>query len=126
MPVRLKSGRIYRRTMSEVKTITSKIRVGRSDAAGMYPYPKETGKNAFIACVSFATGGFVKLSPRFEPAKLNGACGYGKNPRKAIASAMRKAASHVASRKGAFAKFAGYSKSNRRNRRARRAAKRRY
>ena len=54
------------------------------------------------------------------------ACALASNPRKALGEALKRLGSRVAMRSGAFAKFAGYSKSNRRRRRSRRAAKRRY
>jgi len=66
---------------------------------------------AFVACVQFKTGGFVKLRPGYEPAKLHGACGFGPNPRKAIASALLKASRSVVARSGAYA---GYRRRGRR------------
>jgi hypothetical protein len=88
--------------MSGFKKVAVVVNVSRKDSwrarGGM-----DTGSKAFVACASFKTGGYVKLSPGFEPSKMHGACAYGRNPRAAMASALRKAASKIAKRSGAFA-----------------------
>jgi hypothetical protein len=82
--------------------------------------PNVTASGAFRACA------FVNqsLNRRSGPAWKSSACVSGKNPRKAIGGALRKIASSISKRSGAFAGFAGYSKSNRKSRRTRRASKR--
>lgn len=62
----------------------------------------------FRACVRINAGTAPGASAHFPgattimPAKTF-KCAYGKNPRKAIAAALRKAAKHVGSRRGRFA-----------------------
>lgn len=105
---RTKTGVLYRRKlMSGQKNVTVKIGVSRVEKLneGYTRMGMETGSRAFVACATFGHGGYVKLSKNFEPTKMHGMCAYGKNPRKAMAGAMRKAAKHIAGRGGAFARY---------------------
>jgi len=123
--VGLKTGVLYRkRGMSGLKKVTVVLNVTRveKNSDGLTRRGMQTGARAFVACAHLKTGGWIRVARGFEPTKLHDACGYGKNPRKAIASAMRAAAHKLSARSGAFA---GYSRKNRRVRRTRRYSKRR-
>lgn len=88
-----KERRIYK--FRPNRGVTVKVAVGRRDDS---PAAKR-----FFACAHFGRGGFPLRGPSM--AKLHGACGVARNPRKAIAIALRKAAARVAARKGAFARY---------------------
>lgn len=110
MTTRTKTGVLYRRRgMSGLKKAAVILGVSRVERTsdGVHRFGMQTGNKAFVACAHFKTGGYVKLSPTFEPSKMYGACAYGRNPRAAMAGALRKAAGHVSKRSGAFAGLAG-------------------
>lgn len=77
------------------RKVNSWIEVGRK------PYDV-SGKGAFMACAKVGYGNVR----RGQPSNL-GVCASGKNPRKAIAAVLRKAAAQVGARTGAFAGLAG-------------------
>jgi len=59
---------------------------------------------AFVACAYFAlASGRDRKSDWKDAPKLRGACGFGKNPRTAVAGALRKAAASFTKRSGTFA-----------------------
>lgn len=125
--VGLKTGVLYRRSavsgMKNVNVRVSVFRVEKKSPDGLRRMGMQTGNRAFAACATMKTGGWIRLARGFDPTKLHAACGYGKNPRKAIASAFRIAAHKLSARAGAFA---GYSRTHRKRRRHSRASKRGY
>lgn len=66
-----------------------------------------TPAKAFVACAYFKKSGWIRVKPGYEPPKMRDACSHGRNPRQAIAGALRKATNQIAKRSGAFAGFKG-------------------
>lgn len=77
------------------RRVKAQVEVGRK------PYDKPydaSGKGAFIACVKIGNGNLR----RGQPSNL-GVCASGKNPRRAIATALWKAGAQIGRRSGSFA-----------------------
>jgi hypothetical protein len=74
------------------RKVNSWVEVGRK------PHDLAGKGHAFMACVKVGYGNVR----RGKPSNL-GVCVSGKNPRKAIAAALRKAAGQIGGRSGAFA-----------------------
>lgn len=94
----------------KISKLNLQVRVGRRDRGG-------TGHRAgydrapFFAGAHFGTGGWIGHGKPYTGAsKMHGTCAYGKNPRTALAGALRRVVKHLSGRKGAFAAFTGYSK----------------
>lgn len=60
---------------------------------------------AFVGCAYFKKSGWIRVRPGFEPPKMRDACAHGRNPRQVISAALRKAATKISKRSGAFAGF---------------------
>lgn len=73
------------------RVVQTSIDITRTNRDG-----KSTGNQNFLACVRI--GGKWGRKPK-------SGCSYGKNPRAALAAALRRAAENVASRGGAFAGY---------------------
>ncbi len=84
-----------------------------------------TGHPRFFACANLRRHGESRRRNEGRTAPGPGfVCRPGRNPRRAVAAALRAFARNVADRRGAFAGFQGYSKLHRRRRRIRRSMKR--
>ncbi len=62
-----------------------------------------SGPQAFRACVRVGRDGGGELRAKGKGYSKTFQCAYGKNPRKALASALHKAAKHIDARRGRFA-----------------------
>ena len=92
-------GRTARRGV-HMKKVASYVDVGRMpDTYGAQPVNQR-----FLACVKIGSGGKYNRSYIGDVHRnRHTACASGKNPRAALAAALRKAASHTTRRSGAFA-----------------------
>lgn len=102
MAKKIRPRKNWRRTVRGrgYRDMHAKVAVGRQDGS------PTTAR--FFACFHFKTGGFDMRLPTHAKSRMEGPnCATGKNPREAVARALRQAAAKVKQRGGAFAGLQG-------------------